>query len=71
MAEAIAIAMEKDEYGTTCNIRSIRGQSNDEILSEIERLVAHDGLVVQREYMASHPQDVASLILDSSWLDRK
>ena len=71
MAEAIAIAVEKGEYGTIYNIGSGQGHTNDEILREVERLVAFDGLVVQKEYLPSRPQDVASIILDSSRLARK
>lgn len=71
MAEAIALAMEKGEYGKSYNIGSGRGNSNDEILHEIERLVALDGLVVQKEYLPSRPQDVGSIILDASRLAQK
>lgn len=68
MAEAITAAMEKGEIGAIYNIGSGRGHSNDEILQEIERLVSFEGHVVVREYLPKRPQDVASIILDSTRL---
>jgi UDP-glucose 4-epimerase len=65
VARAILLALEKGEDAAVYNIGSGHGLSNNDVLDYIEKVVARDGLTVQREYAEARPEDVRCNILDS------
>ena len=70
VARAIVLVLDKDENSGVYNVGSGHGLSNDEVLDHMEKVLAHDGLSVRREYAPSRPEDVASNILDASEFQR-
>jgi UDP-glucose 4-epimerase len=66
VARAILLALEKGEDAAVYNIGCGHGLSNDDVLDYVEKVVARDGLTVQREYAGARPEDVRCNILDSS-----
>jgi len=70
VAEAIVLALDKGESSAVYNVGSGQGFSNDDVLDLVEKVLAHGGWSVHREYAASRPEDVACNILDSSAFQR-